>query len=70
MVALGYVALCGLGSIMGMAALSVAVSWPLGLAARGAWWLHRGLTVAVAAVAIGIGLDDMTETGALAWKVF
>lgn len=69
-VALGYVALFGLGSILGMALLSVAMSWPLGLAERGAWWLHRGLTVAVAIVAIGLGLDTLIETGPLALTLF
>jgi hypothetical protein len=68
--ALGYVAVFGLGSIAGMALLSLAVSWPLGFAERGAWWLHRGLTVAVAIIAIGFGVDIMIETGALAWKAF
>ncbi len=69
-VAIGYVALFGVGSIAGMALLSLAMSWPLGLAERGAWWLHRGLTVMAAAVAIGLGVDVMIETGAMAWEVF
>jgi len=69
-VALGYVALFGLGSIAGMALLSLAVSWPLGLAERGAWWLHRGLTAAVAIVATGIGVHTMIDTGTLALGAF
>ena len=70
LVALAYVGLFGVGSIIGMAVLSLAVSWPLSLAARGAWWLHRGLTVAMAVIAMGIGVDVMIETGGTAWTIF
>ena len=68
--ALGYVALFGLGSIAGMALLSFAASWPLGLADRGILWLHRGIAAAAGAGAIVIGADVMFATGALAWTNF
>lgn len=50
-----YVLVFGVGSIVGMAALSLAASWPLGLAQRMATWVHRGVTVAIASVAIALG---------------
>ena len=68
-VAVGYVAVFGAGSIVGMAALTFAASWPLGWAQRSALWLHRGLRLGAAALAIGIGIDVMVETGGPAWGV-
>ncbi len=51
-----YIALFGLGSIAGMAVLSVAIAVPLRYSARGLTWLHNGLraTVGVATVALGV----------------
>lgn len=66
-VAVGYVAVFGLGSILGMAALSFVAAWPLGAAERHARWLHRGLSIGAAALAIGIGIDVMAETASTAW---
>ncbi|MGD1870521.1 MAG: hypothetical protein ACFB0F_13645 [Neomegalonema sp.] len=66
LVAVGYVGVFGVGSIAGMAALSFVAAWPRGWAERGAKWLHGALTVAVAALAITIGVGVMLETGALA----
>ena len=53
-----YIALFGIGSIAGMALLSVAIAIPLRLSARGMTWLHNGLQAAVgiATMAIGAGL--------------
>ena len=65
--AVGYVAVFGLGSILGMAALSFVAAWPLGAAERHAKWLHRGLAVGAAALAIGLGVDVMAETAGTAW---
>ena len=55
---LAYIALFGIGSIAGMALLSVAIAVPLRLSARGMTWLHNGLQAAVgmATMAIGAGL--------------
>ena len=66
-VAAGYVLVFGLGSILGMAALSFAAAWPLGAAQRHAKWLHTGLSLGAAALAIGLGLDVMAETAGPAW---
>lgn len=65
--AVGYVAVFGLGSILGMAALSFVAAWPLGAAERHAKWLHSGLALGAAALAAGIGVDVMAETAATAW---
>ena len=51
----GYVALFGLGSMMGMGALSSIIAVPLVAAARLLTSLHRGLQMAVGLVTIGIG---------------
>ena len=69
-VAIGYISVFGLGSILGMATLSLVVSWPLVAAESRARWLHAGLSVGAGVVAIGLGIDVMVETGALAWTVF
>ena len=68
--AVGYVAVFGLGSILGMAALSFVAAWPLGAAERHAKWLHGGLALGAAALAVGIGIDVMAETAATAWGGF
>ena len=68
--AVGYVAVFGLGSILGMAALSFVAAWPLGAAERHAKWLHGGLALGAAALAVGIGVDVMAETAATAWGGF
>lgn len=69
-VALGYVALVGIGSIFGMAGISAVVSLPIGYAPRNARWLHTGVKLAVATVAVSLGVSIMLATGALAWQVF
>ena len=53
--ALGYFALFGLGSLLGMAALSAIASYPLGLIGRGAGWMQTATGVAIAALALGVG---------------
>ena len=66
-IAVGYVLVFGLGSILGMAALSFAAAWPLGAAQRHAKWLHTGLSLGAAALAIVLGIDVMAETAGPAW---
>lgn len=70
LVALGYVALFGLGSILGMAALSFVASWPLMAVERKARWLHRALTLGAGGLALALGISIMVETGALAAGLF
>ena len=69
-VALGYVALVGIGSIFGMAGLSALISLPLGLAPRNIKWLNMSAKLAIAAVAMIFGVTIMLETGAQAWALF
>ena len=66
-VAVGYVLVFGLGSILGMAALSCAAAWPLSAAKRHATWLHTGLSLGAAALAIVLGVGVMAETAVPAW---
>lgn len=66
--AVAYVAIFGVGSILGMAALSFAAAWPLGAAERNAKWLHSGLSLSAAALAVILGIDVMTETAGTAWS--
>jgi len=68
--AVAYVAVFGVGSILGMAALSFVAAWPLGAAERHAKWLHNGLSIGAAALAIGLGIDVMAETAGAAWGGF
>ena len=65
--AVGYVAVFGLGSILGMATLSFVAAWPLGAAERHAKWLHGGLSIGAATLAVMLGLDVMLETAGSAW---
>ena len=57
----------GLGSILGMAALSFVAAWPLGAAERHAAWLHNGLAIGAAVLAVVLGIDVMAETAGAAW---
>lgn len=66
-VAAGYVAVFGLGSILGMAALSFVAAWPLGAVERHAKLVHRALSIGAAGLAITLGISVMLETGALAF---
>lgn len=52
-----YVLLFGLGSVAGMAALSLAISLPLRLSAQRLTRVHRWLNAAVAAFSVGLGLN-------------
>jgi sulfite exporter TauE/SafE len=59
--ALLYVLAFGAGSIVGMAALSWALSWPLRLGAARLTWLHRGFSVAVGLFGIALGAQAMAR---------
>lgn len=61
--ALLYVAMFGLGSIIGMAVLTYAVAWPLAWVERGMGWAYSALRVSAAALAFGMGIYLILETG-------
>ena len=50
-----YIALFGIGSMIGMALLSVVIAIPLRASARGVTWLHNGLQAVVGIATIAIG---------------
>jgi hypothetical protein len=53
---LGYVALFGIGSMVGMGALSTMIAVPLAISARWLSWANRGLQGVVGVVTIAIGV--------------
>ena len=61
-VGLGYVALFGIGSMIGMAVLSTVIAVPLVVSARWLTWANRGLQGAVGVVTIAIGVTTIVET--------
>ena len=61
-VGLGYVALFGIGSMIGMGALSTVIAVPLAVSARWLTWANRGLQGAVGIVTIAIGVTTIVET--------
>ncbi len=64
--AMAYIALFGLGSVLGMAALTWSASWPLRLAERAATRFFRMVQLGVAGGAIFIGIRVIAENGPLA----
>lgn len=69
---LAYVALFGLGSVLGMAALSVTIALPLRYGARFVTWGYNGVHGAVGAATVVLGGVLIVETApdALAWLGF
>ncbi|WOH54346.1 urease accessory protein [Bradyrhizobium sp. sBnM-33] len=61
-VGLGYIALFGVGSMIGMGALSTAIAVPLAVSARWLTWANRGLQGAVGLTTIAIGIMTVVET--------
>ena len=61
-VGLGYVALFGIGSMIGMGALSTVIAVPLAVAARWLTWANRGLQGAVGLATVAIGVMTVVET--------
>jgi hypothetical protein len=59
---LGYIALFGVGSMIGMGALSTVIAIPLVASARWLTWANRGLQAAVGLVTIAIGVMTVVET--------
>jgi hypothetical protein len=61
-VGLGYVALFGIGSMLGMGALSVVIAVPLALSARWLTLANSGLQGAVGVMTLAIGVRTIVET--------
>jgi hypothetical protein len=61
-VGLGYVALFGIGSMIGMGVLSTVIAVPLALSARSLTWANRALQGAVGLVTVAIGIITVVET--------
>ena len=61
-VGLGYVALFGIGSMIGMGALSTVIAVPLAVSARWLSWANSGLQAAVGIVTIAIGVRTIVAT--------
>ena len=61
-VALGYVALFGIGSMVGMGALSTVIAVPLAVSARWLTWTNSGLQGAVGVITIAIGVATIVAT--------
>jgi hypothetical protein len=61
-VGLGYVALFGIGSMIGMGALSALIAVPLAVTARWLTFANHGLQGAVGVVTIAIGVMTIVET--------
>ena len=62
-----YIALFGVGSIAGMAALSMVIAVPLTYSARALTWAHRGLHAAIGLVTVGLGTGIVYRTAAAQW---
>jgi ABC-type nickel/cobalt efflux system permease component RcnA len=58
-----YIAMFGIGSILGMALLAAVISLPLIYSPRSLTWTHNGLKAAVGTVTIGIGVRLIYEIG-------
>jgi hypothetical protein len=56
------VLLFGIGSMIGMGALSTAIAVPIAASAKFLTWANRGLQVVVGVVTIAIGLNTIVET--------
>ncbi len=56
---LGYIALFGVGSMIGMGALSTVIAVPIAISARWLTWANQTLQVAVGLVTIAIGVNTI-----------
>lgn len=57
-----YIAIFGVGSIIGMTALAVAISLPLRWSARSLTWVHNGLTGVLGVFTVGLGIVLVHQT--------
>jgi hypothetical protein len=60
--ALGYIALFGIGSMVGMGALSTVIAVPLALSARWLTWANSGLQASVGVITVAIGAMTIVAT--------
>ena len=67
---MGYVAVFGLGSIVGMGMLSVVIAMPLKLSAQYLLGLHRAMRALVGICSIGLGVSIVVEIGYLKAQLF
>lgn len=58
-----YIALFGVGSMLGMAILSVIIAIPLRYSAHGMTWLHNGLQIVIGFVTVGVGAMLVYQIG-------
>jgi ABC-type nickel/cobalt efflux system permease component RcnA len=61
--AVAYVLLFGLGSMLGMGALSAVIAVPLAVSARWLTWANRGLQGAVGVITIAVGVGTIWAAG-------
>jgi hypothetical protein len=61
-VGLGYIALFGIGSMIGMGALSMVIAVPFAVSASWLTWANRGLQGAVGLVTLAIGIMTVANT--------
>ncbi len=62
-----YIALFGVGSIAGMAALTTAIAVPLTYTAGALTWAHRGLQAVIGLVTVAIGAGIVYQTAVTHW---
>jgi cytochrome c biogenesis protein CcdA len=62
-----YIVVFGIGSVLGMALLSLVIALPITYAARSVAWLHRGIQVVIGGATICLGLSVMYATGFQIW---
>jgi High-affinity nickel-transport protein len=60
--ALGYIALFGIGSMIGMGALSTVIAVPLAVSARWLTWANSGLQASVGIITMAIGVMTIVAT--------
>jgi ABC-type nickel/cobalt efflux system permease component RcnA len=65
-----YIALFGIGSIIGMALLAAVISLPLKYSPRNLTWTHNGLKAAVGLITIGLGGKLIYEAGVVQGLLF
>ncbi len=61
---LAYIALFGVGSMLGMGMLTAVIAWPLGRWGRTLTWLHNGAKAGVGALTIALGAGILITGGA------
>ena len=66
---LGYVAVFGLGSILGMAALSAVIAVPLARSAKAMTWANRVLQGAIGTATVALGIGVIWVRAPIAWPI-